>query len=65
MAEKWNVSSWDARLGQRAKQFHGCFETRLGAKRYIEAESLQHLDRTWRLDECFRSGRTHSKAETA
>ena len=39
MAEKWDVSSWDSRAGPRAKQFHGCFETRFGADRYIETES--------------------------
>jgi hypothetical protein len=65
MAEKWDVSSWDARLGPRAKQFHGCFETRFGADRYIETESREHPDRTYRLEECNHSGHAHSKATGA
>jgi hypothetical protein len=62
MAEKWDVSSWDSRLGPRAKQFHGCFETRFGADRYIETESREHPDRTHQLEECNHSGHAHSKA---
>jgi hypothetical protein len=63
MAEKWDVSSWDSRLGPRAKQFHGCFETKFGADRYIETESRDHPDRTYRLEACQHS--EHHKAAGA
>ena len=57
MAEKWDVSSWDSRVGPRAKQFHGCFETKFGADRFIEAGSREHPDRTYGLEACQHSGR--------
>jgi len=63
MAEKWDVSSWDSRVGPTATQFHGCFDTKFGADRYIEAESREHPDRTYRLEVCQHSG--HDKAASA
>jgi hypothetical protein len=29
-AEEPDVNSWDARSGERGKQFHGCFEIKFG-----------------------------------
>ncbi|MGC1626233.1 MAG: hypothetical protein WA735_05170 [Candidatus Acidiferrales bacterium] len=33
MSERWDVSSWDSHIGERAKQFQGCFESKIAADR--------------------------------
>jgi hypothetical protein len=65
MAAKWDVSSWDTRLGPRAKQSHGCFETRVGADRFIETESREHPDRNHCLEKCNQPGHSYSRASGA
>ena len=39
MSERWDVSSWDSHIGERAKQFQGCFESKIAADRFIVSAS--------------------------
>jgi len=52
MGEKWDVSSWDARIGDRARQHHGCFESRIVAERFVATASRDHPDIIYRLEQC-------------
>jgi hypothetical protein len=65
MGEKWDVSSWDARIGDRAKQHNGCFESRVLAERFVTTASREHPDRTYRLEQCRHSEQTKTKTANA
>lgn len=65
MGEKWDVSSWDARIGSRTKQHHGCFESRVVAERFVATVSREHPDRTYRLEQCRHSEQAKTKTANA
>jgi len=65
MGEKWDVSSWDAQIGDRAKQYHGCFESKVVAERFVTTASREHPDRIFRLEQCRHSEQGNTKAASA
>ena len=65
MGEKWDVSSWDSRIGDRAKQHHGCFESRVVAERFVTIATREHPDRIFRLEQCRHSEQEKSKSAYA
>ena len=65
MGEKWDVSSWDARIGDRAKRYHGCFESKAVAEGFVTIASQEHPDRIYRLEQCRHSEQGKTKAASA
>ena len=65
MSERWDVSSWDSHIGERAKQFQGCFESKFAADRFIVSASHKHPDKRSRVEQCEHPEHSRSKAATA
>ncbi len=65
MGEKWDVYSWDSRVGNRAKQHHGCVETKMCAERLVVSLSREHPDRMYQIEQCKHSDRAQAKAAGA
>ena len=65
MGEKWDVCSWDWRIGNRGKQHHGCFDTKICAERSIANLSRDHPDRTYQIELCKHSDQAQPKAAGA
>jgi hypothetical protein len=63
--ERWDVSSWDSHIGDRAKQFQGCFESKIAADRFIVSASREHPDKRYRVEQCKHPEHSHGKAATA
>jgi hypothetical protein len=62
MSERWDVSSWDARIGDRSKQFQGCFESKIVADRYVVNDYWAHPDRRYQVEQCKHPEHGHHKA---
>jgi hypothetical protein len=65
VSEKWDVYSWESRVGHRTRLHHGCFETKFSADRFIANTAREHPDRTYRLERCKHSDQAHAKAAGA
>jgi hypothetical protein len=65
MSERWDVSSWDSHIGERAKQFQGCFESKIAADRFIVSASREHPDKRYRVEQCQHPEHSRSKAASA
>ena len=65
MGEKWDVYSWDSRVGNRAKRHHGCFDTKMCAERLILNLARDHPDRTYQIEECKHPDQVRAKAAGA
>ncbi|MFZ0523407.1 MAG: hypothetical protein WAL95_20440 [Candidatus Acidiferrales bacterium] len=65
MNERWDVSSWDSHVGERAKQFQGCFESKIAADRFIVSASREHPDKRYRVEQCNHPEHGRSKAASA
>ena len=65
MSERWDVSSWDSHIGERAKQFQGCFESKIAADRFIVSASRENPDKRYRVDQCKHPEHSRSNAASA
>ena len=65
MGERWDIWSWDSRVGNRAKRHYGCFATKMCAERLIVNLSRDHPDRTYQIEECKHPDSERAKAAGA
>ncbi len=65
MGEKWDVCSWDSRVGNRAKQHHGCVESKMCAERLVLSLAREHPDRTYLIEQCKHSEQAQAKVAGA
>jgi hypothetical protein len=65
MGERWDVSTWDSHIGERAKQFQGCFESKIAADRFIVSASRENPDRRYRVEQCKHPEHSRSNAASA
>jgi hypothetical protein len=65
MSERWDVSGWDSHIGERGKQFQGCFESKIAADRFIVNASREHPDKRYQVEQCKHPEHRHSKAASA
>src|SRR5271156_2830255 len=65
VGEKWDVYSWDSRVGNRAKQHHGCPDIKMCAERLIVSLSREHPDRTYQIEQCKHQDQAQAKAAGA
>jgi len=65
MGEKWDVCSWGSRLGNRAKQHHGCFDTKICAERLIVNLFRDYPDRGYPIEQCRLPDQAPAKAAGA
>jgi len=62
MSERWDVSCWDARTGDRSRQFQGCFESKIVADRFVVNDYREHPDRRYQVEQCKHPEHGHRKA---
>jgi hypothetical protein len=65
VGDKWDVFSWDSRVGNRAKQHNGCVKTKMCAERLVVSLSREHPDRTYQIEQCKHSDQAQAKAARA
>jgi hypothetical protein len=62
MGKKWDIRSWNSRVGNRAQQYHGCFDTKMCAEPSILSLSREQPDRSYQIEQRKHLGQAQGKA---